>query len=231
MITKYEIKNNNGLCYLKENGKINYNLDLFDKYDNYSSENVYKLLKIIYAQEDKAIEHSVLLLFSRDYKCNGYVVINHGDDKCVEIKSRYIMLSAMITDSWSCILSHNHPNGIANPSGADIYAYINEKKKLSSFLLLLDEIITCDDDYFSFADEGMFDINLYDYGLQDIIDEIELEKAIDKSCGTPRSDDIIDEPILEYPDEKEIKIICCNNISRKLHKERYDENGRKISNK
>lgn len=230
MITKYEIKNNNGLCYLKENGKINYDLDLFDEDDNYSSENVYELLKIIYEQEDKAIEHSILLLFSKDYNCNGCIVINHGDDKCVEIKSRHIMLSAMITDSWSCILSHNHPNGIANPSGADIYAHINEKKNLLPFLLLLDEIIACDDDYFSFADEDLSDIDLYDYGLQDIIDEIELDKMIDESCGTPEPDDIIDEPILEYPDEEGMKKICCNNISRKLHKERYDENGRKISN-
>lgn len=56
----------------------------------------------------------------------------------------------------SIILVHNHPSGNIKPSGADI-SLTKKMKEAGSFLDLpiLDHIIFTDNDYYSFADEGI----------------------------------------------------------------------------
>lgn len=76
----------------------------------------------------------------------------------VDFSVRDIVDLALRYNAASVILAHNHVDGSALPSGADISA----SQRLRSALNLIgvdlsDHIIVCDSDYFSLRDSGYFD--------------------------------------------------------------------------
>lgn len=69
------------------------------------------------------------------------------------------------------MLFHNHPSGEINPSPADIVS--TQKFILAARLQdieLLDHVIVTDDEYFSFAENGLLDISNQEYmeGLREL---------------------------------------------------------------
>lgn len=69
---------------------------------------------------------------------------------------RLIMQSAILSNASGIILGHNHPSGNKYPSEAD--RAITDKLKEAANLFnisLLDHVIITEDDYLSFADEGL----------------------------------------------------------------------------
>ena len=86
-----------------------------------------------------------------DYKC-----VSKGGITATIADGRIIFKEAILLNSTSIILAHNHPSGNVQPSNSDI----NLTKNLKEFgkcvdINILDHIIVADNLYFSFVDNGM----------------------------------------------------------------------------
>ncbi len=100
-----------------------------------------------------ANEEQVLLLLldakSKEQYCG---IISKGSVSASEIYTRKIIQLAMKYHSSGVILAHNHPSGVALPSGNDIKATVNLKNALSTVgVRLLDHLIVADMDFLSLA--------------------------------------------------------------------------------
>lgn len=101
-------------------------------------------------------EEVKILLLNRSNKVLGiYSLAKGGLTSCI-VDVRIILSIALKTLATGIILVHNHPSGNLKPSKADLD--ITKKLKNSCDLLdisLLDHLIITNDNYFSFADEGL----------------------------------------------------------------------------
>ena len=101
-------------------------------------------------------EEVKLLLLNRNNNVLGiYSLAKGGLIGCV-VDVRIILSIALKTLATGIILVHNHPSGNTKPSQADIT--LTRKLKSSCKLVdigLLDHLIITNDNYFSFADEGI----------------------------------------------------------------------------
>lgn len=133
-------------CRIKNNS--------FDKIKITKSQTAFELLKGIF-QDLKHEEFYVI------YLNNSHIVL---DKKCISkggitatvADGRIIFKEAILLNSTSIILAHNHPSGNVQPSDSDI----NLTKNLKEFgkcvdIKILDHIIVADNLYFSFVDNGM----------------------------------------------------------------------------
>ena len=97
------------------------------------------------------------LFLNRANNVSGYSLISMGGVVGTIIDVRLIAKSALDYLASAIIIAHNHPSGNLSPSEAD--RNITEKIKNAVTLLemaLLDHlVITPNDGYFSFADEGI----------------------------------------------------------------------------
>ena len=101
-------------------------------------------------------ESMILLLLSRANKILGHSLISLGGIAGTVCDPRLIMQLAINSNSTSMILCHNHPSGNAKPSDADIK--LTKKIKdigLLHDIALVDHLVLTDENYYSFADEGM----------------------------------------------------------------------------
>lgn len=109
---------------------------------------------------DHSIEHHEtfrIMLLNRSNKVLGIATISTGGISGTVTDIRIIFQYAIKANACSIILAHNHPSGETKPSEAD--SRITQKLKEGGNLLdiaVLDHIIlTPDDKYLSFADEGL----------------------------------------------------------------------------
>lgn len=86
----------------------------------------------------------------------GYAKISQGGVAGTVVDVKIIAKYAIDTLASSVILAHNHPSGNTQPSRADkdITQKIKDSLKLFD-ISVLDHIILTEDEYFSFADEGL----------------------------------------------------------------------------
>ena len=84
---------------------------------------------------------------------------NEGIVNAVHVTLRRIVTEAVNANATNIILAHNHPGGIALPSGGD-KQFTQQARQALQFINvhLADHIIVADDDYISLADSGFFDI-------------------------------------------------------------------------
>lgn len=87
----------------------------------------------------------------------GFDLINDGSATTVGINCRKVLETVINRRAVSVILAHNHPGGLALPSGEDIAS----TKALISLLRnvginVIDHFIICDDDYVSLAQSKDF---------------------------------------------------------------------------
>jgi len=119
-----------------------------------SSQDAYKILSPLIG--DIPHEEFWILMLNRANKVLLKYNVSKGGMTGTVIDVRMIMKKALETRAASIILSHNHPSGNKRPSNADIK--ITEKIKNAGYVMdiqVLDHVIITDNDYFSFADEGM----------------------------------------------------------------------------
>ena len=119
-----------------------------------NSISVYYLLKQVYG--DDVIDHHeefwVIFLNVRNKILKISKLAQGGiTENFVDI--RLIFQEALIVNAVSIILSHNHPSNESNPSNSDIILTkkIVEAGKLLN-IKILDHIIICDSNYYSFLD-------------------------------------------------------------------------------
>ena len=76
-------------------------------------------------------------------------------DACI-VDTRRIFQGALLTNSSSIIVAHNHPSGALKPSSQDI-RITKEIKSAGEILKIkvLDHLILTSDGYYSMADDGL----------------------------------------------------------------------------
>lgn len=105
---------------------------------------------------DKKQEEFHAVILNKSNKVLKHLTVSKGsvDGTVVDIKS--ILKEAVSLLASSIILCHNHPSGNLNPSGQDIELTKKISNAATFFdIKVLDHIIIAENNYFSFADEGL----------------------------------------------------------------------------
>lgn len=123
-----------------------------------SSGDVFKMLWSVWNKDLIAYQEAfVILLLNRANRVMGYRWISFGGLSATIVDVRHIFAVALKCNASSIVLAHNHPSGNAYPSQADLN--ITRKLKEAGELLdinIIDHlIITPEQTYYSFADEGV----------------------------------------------------------------------------
>lgn len=83
--------------------------------------------------------------------------VGEGGINSANISTRRIVETALSAKASSVILAHNHPSGIALPSGEDIQTTRKVAAALDSVdIILTDHLIIADDDFVSLAQSGLY---------------------------------------------------------------------------
>lgn len=101
--------------------------------------------------------NETVFLLCLDAKCKvlGCREVGEGSVNSANVPIRRIVEIALNTNASSVILAHNHPSGLALPSGEDIATTRRVAAALSTVdVQLVDHIIVADDDFVSLAQSG-----------------------------------------------------------------------------
>lgn len=121
-----------------------------------TSSDVHNLLRNIWSKNLEYKEEAYMLCLNRANRVLGFLKVSSGGIHGTVIDIRIVLQVALKTNSVGIILSHNHPSGNKNPSEADIQ--LTKKLKEACKLMdisFLDHMILTEEEYFSFADNGM----------------------------------------------------------------------------
>ena len=81
--------------------------------------------------------------------------LGEGGVSNADLNIRVLMKNAILTSASAVILAHNHPSGVALPSGEDYAATERAQKALATIgVALTDHIIVADEDFVSMSDSG-----------------------------------------------------------------------------
>jgi DNA repair protein RadC len=106
------------------------------------------------------LDHEVFACFFLDHF--GYLlefkILFRGDAQQTFIYPREIIKEALKRNAHAIIMAHNHPNGIAQPSDADLHLTKTLHNTLKSIeIKLLDHFIVTQNGFYSFRDAGYMD--------------------------------------------------------------------------
>ena len=99
----------------------------------------------------------MVYLLCLDAKCKvlGCREIGEGSVNSANVPIRRIVEIALGLNATSVVLAHNHPSGIALPSGEDVLTTHRVAAALSTVdIVLVDHIVVADDDYVSMVQSG-----------------------------------------------------------------------------
>lgn len=104
------------------------------------------------------IEEFKLWLMNRSNSVLGILAVSKGGLSGTVTDVRLIYQGAIKANASGIIVCHKHPSGNLNPSESDtkITRKIKDAGTLLDILLLDHLILTIDDSYYSFADNGLF---------------------------------------------------------------------------
>jgi len=120
------------------------------------SESAERVFRKHWNDELELCESMYLLVLDRQNVVQGIKLISIGGLSSTVCDPKKVFQTALLSNSSSIILAHNHPSGALKPSTTDIK--LTQKIKQGAELLdltLLDHIILTPNSYYSFADEGM----------------------------------------------------------------------------
>lgn len=97
-----------------------------------------------------------VLLLNNANRIIGYTTVADGGLTATVVDLRVVMQTALVTNSTAIICSHNHPNGRKQPSLQDdtLTKRIQEACKVLDIRLLDHIIVTPENGYYSYCDEG-----------------------------------------------------------------------------
>lgn len=118
------------------------------------SRDAFNVVRHLY--EDLNHEEFHVIILSRSNKVLGVELISKGGLNATVADGKVIFKKALEKGASSIILCHNHPSGNLKPSDTDI----DLTKKMKAFgayidMPVLDHIIVADQNFFSFADNGL----------------------------------------------------------------------------
>lgn len=120
-----------------------------------SPDMVYEVIKEKFKIACLTEEMFGILCLDNKNHITGFFEVSHGNLTSCMVHPREVFKRAMLVNSASVILFHNHPSGNAEPSDNDIK--ITEKLFDAGKILginVIDHIIICDDCFMSFKDHG-----------------------------------------------------------------------------
>ena len=123
-----------------------------------TSENAYRYLVELFDKEDIAIYECFYALYlNRSNNTISYSVISTGGTTSTVVDVKLIAKYAVESLATAVILCHNHPSGNIQPSTADVSITnkIKDALKLVDCMVLDHIIISPEERYFSFRDEGL----------------------------------------------------------------------------
>ena len=122
-----------------------------------SSEETEKYLRSIWSEDIGFLEEFVVIFLNNASKVLGHYLVSRGGMTATLVDPKVVFIAALKSFACRIIIAHNHPSGSLKPSPADIT--LTGKIKGGGVLLempLLDHIIiTPENGYYSFADEGI----------------------------------------------------------------------------
>lgn len=123
-----------------------------------SSQDAFNIFNSIWNHDSIEVqEHFNVMLLNNSNRVKGIFLLSSGGITATFVDIRILFAVALKTLSTALIVAHNHPSGTLSPSIAD--KRLTEKIKKAGELLdikLLDHLIlTPDNQYFSFIDEGL----------------------------------------------------------------------------
>ena len=121
------------------------------------SSDSYKELQKVWNDDIDLRERFIILYLNKQNKVHGFYTVSIGGVDGTVIDYKLCILPALRSMSSGMILAHNHPSNNLRPSQADIKVTKKIKEAAKFFdIAVLDHIImTPDEGYYSFADEGM----------------------------------------------------------------------------
>ncbi len=139
-------------------------LPIFRRYENsksYKGKEFHSMDEICEIIQKKYIGFSneVFAVTSFDSKgrITAFDILNQGDSAAVGITTRSVVEKVLERKAACAVISHNHPNGNALPSPADVETTKRILLALSHInIKLLDHVILCDDDYVSMAQSSQY---------------------------------------------------------------------------
>jgi DNA repair protein RadC len=102
-------------------------------------------------------EQFYLLLLSYSNRVLGWVKLSLGGTTGTVVDPKIVFSIALKTNASGLIMSHNHPSGNLSPSDGDqrLTKKLLEAGRLLDIKLLDHLIVTSEETYFSFADDGI----------------------------------------------------------------------------
>ena len=103
--------------------------------------------------------NETVFILCLDAKCKvlGCKEVGEGSVNSASVPIRRIVEMALGMNATSAVLAHNHPSGLALPSGEDVQTTRRLAVALDAVdILLADHIVVADDDYVSMAQSGMY---------------------------------------------------------------------------
>lgn len=121
-----------------------------------SSSDVYNFLKAKMEQHLEHCERFYAIYFNRANNVQGVYQVSSGGVAGTVADPKLILQAALLLNSSSIVIGHNHPSGNTKPSSADIALTKKFKAACETMdIVLLDHIIVTEESYYSFADEGV----------------------------------------------------------------------------
>jgi len=109
------------------------------------------------ADQIEWVESFVVIALSESNRVLGFYKISTGGTTQTICDPRVIFQFALLSNSSKIILAHNHPSGSLKPSRAD--EEMTQKLKTAGYILNIKVvehvIVSSEEGYYSFADEGM----------------------------------------------------------------------------
>jgi DNA repair protein RadC len=137
-----------------ELGRRRRTADVLEKDKIGGSKDAFQILQL--KLEDLPHEEFWIVLLNRANKVIDTKLVGRGGVSSTVVDSKVIFSFALESLASGIILAHNHPSGNLKPSNSDIRL---TKKLVDAGEIMevpiLDHIIVGDNDYFSFADEGL----------------------------------------------------------------------------
>ena len=137
-----------------ELGRRRRTADVLEKAKIGGSKDAFQILQL--KLEDLPHEEFWVMLLNRANKVIDTKLVGRGGVSSTVVDSKVIFSFALESLASAIILAHNHPSGNLKPSNSDIRL---TKKIVDAGKIMevpvLDHIIVGDNDYFSFADEGL----------------------------------------------------------------------------
>ena len=104
-------------------------------------------------------ENETVFLLCLDAKCKvlGCKMVGEGSVNSANIPIRRVVEIALNTNATTVVLAHNHPSGLALPSGDDIQTTLRLAKAMDAVeITLADHIVVADNDFVSMNQSGYY---------------------------------------------------------------------------